>query len=468
MKATSSGTFTVLVSDGGSGGVVGTGTYRLYFAKAPGAFVIPNNDDGGVLVPAGQYDGTVDLGDLDLWSFSANGGDDIVVQIMELTDDGNGFDPWIRLYGPDGKLLGSDSGSLAAEVAVKAPSSGTFTVLVSDGGSGGVVGTGTYRLTISGISSSPSPTRTATSIGTPSTNTPTPAVTPTAPTGMPTSTPTPTLIPAGTPTRSPSATPTGNLGTFAVTGTCLQPGTQGLVPCDAGTTITVSVCSTDLTCNPDTLTLLESTVVGDSGAFSFVLDTVRVRRRRLVFQAIFGQGLAHSHHAGGTAGQADDENQYRVLDFGPVGAGEHLDNVMIDPSSAAAVELMSENGLQNYSNDAIVRVTQSVRAATTSLTFAGLSPSEALMLAVETAQRDPAVQDALQQTRFECAGDCDGSGTLAIDELVTLVNIALGSSPLSSCLIGDADDSGQIAINELVLAVNAALDTCGYRAGTSS
>ena len=36
----------------------------------------------------------------------ANSGDNIVLRIGKLTDGGNDFDPWIRLYGPDGTLLG--------------------------------------------------------------------------------------------------------------------------------------------------------------------------------------------------------------------------------------------------------------------------------------------------------------------------------------------------------------------------
>jgi hypothetical protein len=59
-----------------------------------------------------------------------------------------------------------------------------------------------------------------------------------------------------------------------------------------------------------------------------------------------------------------------------------------------------------------------------------------------------------------CMGDCDDNGTVAINELITMVNIALGSQPVANCLNGDPDDSGQIAINEIVQAVNSALNGC--------
>ncbi len=59
-----------------------------------------------------------------------------------------------------------------------------------------------------------------------------------------------------------------------------------------------------------------------------------------------------------------------------------------------------------------------------------------------------------------CVGDCDGSGDVTVNEIVTMVNITLGSVPLSACTAGDADHSGDITINEIIAAVNNALGTC--------
>jgi cysteine-rich repeat protein len=59
-----------------------------------------------------------------------------------------------------------------------------------------------------------------------------------------------------------------------------------------------------------------------------------------------------------------------------------------------------------------------------------------------------------------CAGDCDGSRDVAINEVITLVNIALGTAPLSACTAGDADHSGTIEINDIIQAVNNALNGC--------
>ncbi|MBI1817435.1 MAG: CSLREA domain-containing protein [Deltaproteobacteria bacterium] len=59
-----------------------------------------------------------------------------------------------------------------------------------------------------------------------------------------------------------------------------------------------------------------------------------------------------------------------------------------------------------------------------------------------------------------CAGDCDGSTTVTVEELITLVNIALGSAPLSACPQG-VPDGVEVDIALIIQAVNHALGECG-------
>ncbi len=59
-----------------------------------------------------------------------------------------------------------------------------------------------------------------------------------------------------------------------------------------------------------------------------------------------------------------------------------------------------------------------------------------------------------------CTGDCDGSGDVSINELITMVNIALGYAPLSACTAGDANGNGAIEINEIIAELNNALNGC--------
>jgi len=60
-----------------------------------------------------------------------------------------------------------------------------------------------------------------------------------------------------------------------------------------------------------------------------------------------------------------------------------------------------------------------------------------------------------------CAGDCNGDGQVTVDEILTMVNIALGNANISTCLAGDANHDGQITIDEILTAVNNALNGCG-------
>jgi hypothetical protein len=59
-----------------------------------------------------------------------------------------------------------------------------------------------------------------------------------------------------------------------------------------------------------------------------------------------------------------------------------------------------------------------------------------------------------------CVGDCNGDGTVSVDELVRGVNIALGAQPLDLCPVFDGDQSLEVTVNELITAVNNALKGC--------
>jgi hypothetical protein len=61
---------------------------------------------------------------------------------------------------------------------------------------------------------------------------------------------------------------------------------------------------------------------------------------------------------------------------------------------------------------------------------------------------------------ISCGGDCNGDRRVTIDELVRMVNIALGTSGVSTCLAGDSTRNAAITVDELVGAVNHALDGC--------
>src|SRR5437773_1328976 len=152
--APTSGTYTVIV--GTNDGTVSarnndTGSYLLTLAKGPGVFATSAGDEGGDLTNGATHAGTIYLGDLDQWSFTATQGHSRRPSDLEVAPVSAGFQPWIRLVSPTGVLLGNGIGTSAVQIAATAPTSGTYTVIV--GTNDGTVSasnndTGRYLLTL--------------------------------------------------------------------------------------------------------------------------------------------------------------------------------------------------------------------------------------------------------------------------------------------------------------------------------
>jgi hypothetical protein len=148
LNAPASGTYTVIV-DTYDSGLDATGEYRLTLVKSPGPAAAPAGDDGGVLTNGAVHGGSIFLGDVDAWTFTATQGDYLVLSIGEgaastVTAD---FAPRIRLIAPNGAELRDSYGDAAAQTEVTAPMTGTYTVIVSSYDSG-LDGTGDYTVTL--------------------------------------------------------------------------------------------------------------------------------------------------------------------------------------------------------------------------------------------------------------------------------------------------------------------------------
>jgi hypothetical protein len=59
-----------------------------------------------------------------------------------------------------------------------------------------------------------------------------------------------------------------------------------------------------------------------------------------------------------------------------------------------------------------------------------------------------------------CVGDCEMDGRVTVTELITMVDVALGSAAVSACMPGDADNDGTIRVHEIVLGVNSFSNDC--------
>jgi polymorphic membrane protein len=66
-----------------------------------------------------------------------------------------------------------------------------------------------------------------------------------------------------------------------------------------------------------------------------------------------------------------------------------------------------------------------------------------------------------------CVGDCNGTGSATIDELITLVNIALGTAQPSACPHGIPSGT-DVTVAVIIQAVNNALIGCGFVCGNGS
>ena len=59
-----------------------------------------------------------------------------------------------------------------------------------------------------------------------------------------------------------------------------------------------------------------------------------------------------------------------------------------------------------------------------------------------------------------CAGDCNGDGTVTVDEIAAGVAVALGQMALVSCGAMDVNDDSRVTVDELVHALSRALSSC--------
>jgi len=74
------------------------------------------------------------------------------------------------------------------------------------------------------------------------------------------------------------------------------------------------------------------------------------------------------------------------------------------------------------------------------------------------------VDNCTVSAALACVGDCNGDGVVAIDDLLTMVNVALGKADVAQCLSADAEGTGNITISTVIQGVNSALNGCASQA----
>jgi hypothetical protein len=100
----------------------------------------------------------------------------------------------------------------------------------------------------------------------------------------------------------------------------------------------------------------------------------------------------------------------------------------------------------------------------TSASFAGQSGKTYAFYSVArdragNLEEEPPAPDAVTRI-VSCIGDCGQDGAVTVNEILVMVNVALGNAPVSGCQVGDHNGDGAITIDEILTAVNNALNGC--------
>lgn len=193
-------------------------------------------------------------------------------------------------------------------------------------------------------------------------------------------------------------------------------------------------------------------------------EHVRFDRRHKGLRVVGGDLVAH----GREDGQLDSSSQelHAVLDVSTQPAVSAADAVAVaaaqfrgTPQGSAVSELIV------YARG-VVRLAYDVR-------FHGVQPDGTpsdLHVAVDAQTgavldqwdnvQTSAGSDTPTVAATACVGDCDGGGSVTVDELIRGVDIALGTESLAVCPAFDCDGSGTVLVNCLVLGVGYALAGC--------
>lgn len=122
------------------------GSYRLTLAKTGAPVVVSPGDEGGPLASGASQNAVIEVGDLDLWTIDVPSGAPILVTMEDMQPGGGALWPQLRVYGPTGAPLTTQSGPASAQVSRTAPQSGTYLIVAGDGNS--YDASGPYRLTL--------------------------------------------------------------------------------------------------------------------------------------------------------------------------------------------------------------------------------------------------------------------------------------------------------------------------------
>jgi hypothetical protein len=304
------------------------------------------------------------------------------------------------------------------------------------------------------------PTRTTTPIQTP-TNTPSIAPTPTwtlsaTPTKTPTASGTATRTQTPTPTRTPSHTVSPTIaGLGIIVGTAVG---------NPGDTVALTVTLHAPAVTPG--------VAGAQNDFTYDSTRISVAVRAgghpncTVNPAIEKEATEFSFLPVGCSGTAC--TTVRALMFStsdplltiPDGSALYTCQVLIAADAPLATYMVTASNVLLSLPDGAELCSGSTNPPCTAVNGAVTvthipSPTPTL---TRTATATATASTTATATAVPCVGDCGGDGQVTVNELLVMINIALGNP--GSCAAGDVNHDGQITVNEILLAVNNALSGC--------
>jgi len=331
-------------------------------------------------------------------------------------------------------------------------------------------------------SSTPSRSQTSTPTRTPqnlvtATSTPTPLASQTrtatsTETSMPFTTPTVTPTPTASATPTLTASSTRTPGQVALAGQVLVPGAggtlgfHGQVPL-ANVEVDLFLCELRKPCAPVGKPVA-SVFTAPTGRFLILIGVDLLQGKLPVVSARVSPTLVLRAPvvvlpAGAAASHAASLHPRQV---------NQMNGTVIDAISEAAMRLLQAQGFENYDEAGVAAVLEAVEVANGDSNFAAMTPEAAVDQAQSTAAADPLVQMALQDNKvtatptmtptsatIHCVGDCGGNGEVTVDELVTMVNIALGNAPPEFCTHG-VQSGVDVTVALVIQAVNNALGVC--------
>lgn len=141
--------------------------------------------------------------------------------------------------------------------------------------------------------------------------------------------------------------------------------------------------------------------------------------------------------------------------------GDGLDDMLLNAMRADAFDNLLDDAGEMYVLDSVAVTLAAGREPVPTRTPTAtvvVSPSATPTPTLSEGQT-PTVT-ATQPTPSVCAGDCDGGGSVTINELILAVNIALEAQAPTACPAVDTDSSGSVGISELIAAVTRSLSGC--------